>query len=54
MSLDDLIAMCRSRLAYLSQLRPSAVSLGDTAQVERIDAETAQTQTTLNRLLTLG
>lgn len=53
MSLDDLIAMCRSRLAYLSQLRPSAVALGDTAQVERIDAETAQTQNTLNQLLTL-
>jgi hypothetical protein len=53
MSLNDLIAMCRSRLAYLSQLRTSAVALGDTAQVERIDAETAQTQTTLNRLQTL-
>jgi hypothetical protein len=54
MSLDDLIAMCKSRLAYLSQLRSSAVALGDTAQVERIDAETAQTQNTLNKLLTLG
>lgn len=53
MSLDDLIAMCRAKLVHLSQLRPSAVALGDTAQVERIDAESAQTQATLNRLLTL-
>ena len=54
MSLDDLIAMCRAKLAHLSQLRPSAVSLGDTEQVERIDAEAIKTQQTLNQLLTLA
>lgn len=53
MTLDDLIQMCRSRLVNLSQLRASAVALGDSEQVAAIDAQASETQTTLNRLLTL-
>jgi hypothetical protein len=53
MTLDMLIEMCKSRLVQLSQLRSSAVALGDVLQVSKIDAESDETQTTLNRLLTL-
>ncbi len=53
MTLDDMIQMCRARLVYLSQLRSSAVALGDSEQIARIDAQVSETQTTLNRLLTL-
>jgi hypothetical protein len=53
MTLDDLIQMCRARLVYLSQVRSSAVALGDSEQIARIDAEAGDTQVTLNRLLTL-
>lgn len=53
MTIDDLVAMCRSRLAQLSQLRSSAVALGDVEQVSKIDAQASETQATLNQLLTL-
>lgn len=53
MTINDLINMCRTRLVYLSQLRASAESLGDIKQVEKIDADIAATQETLNQLLTL-
>lgn len=53
MTINDLINMCKARLVYLSQLRSSAESLGDIKQVERIDADIASTQETLNQLLTL-
>jgi hypothetical protein len=54
MTIDELVGMCRARLANLSQLRSSAVKLGDADQVARIDALIDETQTTLNKLLTLG
>lgn len=53
MTIDDLIVMCRNRLSRLSQLRASAHVLGDADQVSAIDAQSAETQTTLNLLLTL-
>jgi hypothetical protein len=53
MSIAELIEQARTRLVYLSSLRSSAAALGDTAQVEGIDAKIAETQTTLNKLLTL-
>lgn len=53
MTINDLINMCRTRLIYLSQLRTSAVDLGDIKQVERTDADIASTQETLNQLLML-
>jgi len=42
--------MLRRRLGYLSQLRKSAVALGDLAQVDRIDADSAEIQTAINKL----
>ena len=53
MSIQQLIELCVLRLAHLSQLRTSAASLGDIEQLVRIDADTTQTQTTLNQLQTL-
>ena len=46
----ELLAMLRRRLGYLSQLRTSAVALGDLAQVDRIDADSAEIQTVINKL----
>jgi hypothetical protein len=53
MKIQDLISMCQARISYLSQVRASAVHLGDISQVDRVDAEIASTQDTLNRLLML-
>jgi hypothetical protein len=53
MSIAELIEQAKVRLVYLSSLRGSAVALGDTAQVESVDLQIAETQTTLNKLLTL-
>jgi hypothetical protein len=53
MSVSDLIALLKRRLVYLGQLRTSAVAIGDLAQVDRIDTEVAETQSTLNRLESL-
>jgi hypothetical protein len=50
MTIPDIIAMLRRRLAYLGQLRTSAAAIGDVDQVDRIDAELAETQATLNQL----
>jgi hypothetical protein len=53
MTIEQLIAMAQSRVAYLSQLRSSALAIGDVAQASAVDAEIATTQATLNQLLTL-
>jgi hypothetical protein len=53
MNIHSLIAMCRAQLVNLSSLRSSAEKLGDVEQVAEIDAKAAETQTTLNELLTL-
>lgn len=53
MSVQQLIDLCRSRLAQLTQLRTSAVSLGDVEQIADIDNRIDDTQTTLNQLLML-
>ena len=50
MTIPDLIAMLKRRLAYLGQLRTSAAAIGDVDQVDRLDAELAETQATLNQL----
>jgi len=54
MSVQQLIDLCKSRLAHLTQLRTSAVSLGDIEQIAAIDNRIDDTQATLNKLLTLG
>ena len=53
MTIQELIDQAEAALVNLGQLRTSAVRLGDTEQIARIDTQTAQTQITLNRLLTL-
>jgi hypothetical protein len=53
MNISSLIAMCRAQLVQLSSLRTSAERLGDVEQVADIDAKAAETQATLNQLLTL-
>lgn len=53
MTRKDLISLVEARLAYLQQLRASAAQLGDIQQIARIDAEMAETQETLTKLLTL-
>lgn len=53
MTIGLLITMCQARLANLSQLRASAIALGDVDQLARVDAQIEETQTTLNKLLTL-
>ena len=53
MTIADLIAQARARLVNLAQLRTSAERLGDNEQLARIDSEAAQTQVTLNELLSL-
>jgi hypothetical protein len=46
--------MCERRRAHLQSVRGSAVALGDMQQAARIDADLAETQTTLNQLQTLA
>jgi len=53
MSIEDLIRLMEARLAALNAARASAAAVGDLAQVTRIDADVAQTQTTLDQLRTL-
>jgi hypothetical protein len=54
MTIVELITMARARLEHLSRQRETAVLVGDLAQLQRIDADVAETQTTLNQLLTLA
>ena len=50
MNLLELIAMLKRRLNSLSQLRTSAVAIGDLVQVDRIDTEAAEIQTAITKL----
>lgn len=54
MTVAELITLAESRLDHLARLRESAVRVGDTAQLQRIDADLAETQATLNQLRTLA
>ena len=53
MTIHELIQIARTRLTYLAAQRETAVRLGDEVQIAAIDEESAQTQETLNQLLTL-
>ena len=53
MTIQELITQAQTALVNLAQLRTSAERLGDTEQLARIDSMAAQTQTTLNQLLSL-
>ena len=53
MSIADLIDLAVARLANLTMLRTAAATLGDTARIIVIDAEIAETETTLATLRTV-
>ena len=53
MTIDDLASLARARLVHLSQILTSYTALGDVAGMARIEAEIAQTQATLDLLLSL-
>jgi hypothetical protein len=53
MSVEDLIRLMEARLAGLNGARASAAAVGDLAEVNRLDADVAQTQSTLDQLRTL-
>ncbi len=53
MNLTDIIRIVSNRLDALTAQRVLAVRVGDLEQVTRLDADIAQTQTTLDQLRTL-
>ena len=53
MSIEELIRLMEARLAALNSARASAAAVGDIEQIQRIDADVAQTQLTLDQLRTL-
>ena len=53
MTIADLIRLVSNRLSTLNNQRGTAVSLGDTDAIERLDQAIAETQDTLNKLHTL-
>ena len=53
MTILKLIQLAQRRLARLEQDRLGADLIGDTDAIERIDAEIAETQATLNHLQSL-
>jgi hypothetical protein len=54
MNIQELIEIAEKRLVYLSQLKSSAMNIGDMDQVAVVDAQIAETQDTLNALKSLG
>jgi hypothetical protein len=53
MTINDLAALARARLVYLSQILSSYTALGDVEGMTRTEAEIAQTQNTLDQLTSL-
>lgn len=53
MSVEDLIKLLQARLAALNSARASAASVGDLAEVVRLDGDIGKTQLTLDQLLGL-
>jgi len=53
MTINDLASLARARLVHLSQILTSYAALGDVAGMARVEAEIAQTQATLDLLLSL-
>jgi hypothetical protein len=50
MTIPELTLIAKKRIAYLNAMRSSAEAIGDIAHLDRIDAEIAETQTTLTQL----
>lgn len=53
MTIEQLINLTENRLLYLQGARSAAWASGDADGVARLDSDIAQTQETLNQLLTL-
>jgi len=53
MTIAQLITLAANRLAALNNARATAVALGEIAALDALDADIAETQATLNQLLTL-
>lgn len=53
MTIEDLIEMLTKRVAWLQMQSNAAANLGDLNQVINLNAEVAQTQTTLQALRSL-
>lgn len=53
MTIADLIRLASNRLSTLNNQRGTAVGLGDTDAIERLDQTIYETQDTLNKLHTL-
>lgn len=53
MTIPELITIVRNRIASLHQARSHAVAVGDVQRVSAIDADVAETETTLAQLLSL-
>jgi len=50
MNIEYLLKILANRVAYLSPLRTSAEQAGDLEQIDRIDRELAEINTTINQL----
>ena len=53
MNINDLIALLQNRLVFNKEQRKAAFSRGDAALVASLDADSANTQVTLDQLQTL-
>ena len=53
MTIAQLITLAANRLTMLNNARATAVSLGHIDRLDALDADIAETQATLNQLLTL-
>ena len=54
MTIADLLKLAQARLAYLNGQRADAQAVGDAPSIARLDLEIAETQTTVDQLLTLA
>ena len=54
MTISDLIMFAANRAALLSQQRDVAVFQGNVERIEKLDAEIAETQNTLDKLRSLA
>ena len=53
MTITELITLMSNKISSLNNARSTAVAVGDIEAVMRIDDEVQETQTSLDRLLTL-
>lgn len=54
MTIAELIDMLRKRIAHMTMTRAQAAQLGDMARVAALDADIAETETTLAQLGSLS